>query len=91
MLLSTAGTTIALPEQGKAGTTLHLISQPINNTFLRHTVAPLAIKCLSWRPRKDTVTFWTSSICYKQTKNLSEPYAMQLVGKKKTVPVLKFS
>lgn len=37
----------------------------------------------------DTVTFWSSSICYKQTQDLSEPYAMQLVDRHTNVPVPK--
>ena len=82
-------TTNGLPEEGNRPPPVHPVSKPGNNTILRRMVARLATKCLSWRARKDTVTFWSPSICYKQTKNLSEPYAMQLVGQQTAVPVPK--
>jgi serine/threonine protein kinase len=77
----------ALTEKSFAQAVAIPTTGPINNTFLRRTLARLAIKTLSWRPKKDTVRFWTSSICYKQIENLSEPYAMQLVRQNTTVPV----
>lgn len=73
----TAETTNDLPERGSALSTLGPVSKPISNTRL-------TLKYLSWRTRKDTVTFWSSSICYKQTKNLSE-----LLGQKPNIPVPK--
>jgi hypothetical protein len=77
--LSTADTTIALPEKGQLLST---------TTFFYRTAALLAIKSLCWRWR-DNDTCWSCSIAQKQTKNLSEPYAMQLLGQQANIHVPK--
>lgn len=71
---------------GDYGVQWNMFPSPIITPFCAAPwhVARLAIKGLSW-----AVTFWTSGICYKLTKDLSEPYAMQLVGAKTTAPVPK--
>ncbi|KAF7506193.1 hypothetical protein GJ744_012173 [Endocarpon pusillum] len=82
MAAPTVTPTNALPEKENAASAVGYVSKPIDNTLLRRTVARLAIKCLTWRPRIDTVTFWTSGICYEQTKDLRGSIAFYLSKEK---------
>lgn len=72
----TASPTSAPPEKEKCSIDYGKGVKLISNTFLHPIVARWTINCLSWWPSVDTVAFWMSGICYKQTKNLSAPHAM---------------